>query len=52
MQGIDKAGTVRSGEEIDPVAVKAFLQKNIKNLTGDIDITQFPSGFSNLTKRL
>lgn len=46
---IDKAGTVRSGEEIDPVAVQDFLQKKIKNLTGDITITQFPSGFSNLT---
>ena len=49
MQVTDKAGTVRSGEEIDPAAVKAFLQANIRDLTGDIAITQFPSGFSNLT---
>jgi aminoglycoside phosphotransferase (APT) family kinase protein len=45
----DKAGIIRTGEEIDPAAVKKFLQKNIPSLTGDIAITQFPSGFSNLT---
>ncbi len=49
MQITDKAGHVRPGEEIDPAAVKAFLQKNIKGLSGDINITQFPSGYSNLT---
>ena len=46
---IDKAGTIRSGEEIDPVAIKKFLKENVADLTGDITITQFPSGFSNLT---
>ncbi|OQY13281.1 MAG: phosphotransferase family protein [Desulfobacteraceae bacterium 4572_19] len=45
----DKAEPIRSGEEIDPDAVKLFLEKNIKDLTGDIVITQFPSGYSNLT---
>jgi len=49
VQATDKATTVRPGEEIDPRAVKAFLQENIDGLTGDIAITQFPSGFSNLT---
>jgi aminoglycoside phosphotransferase (APT) family kinase protein len=49
MQVTDKAGAIRPGEEIDPKAVKAFLQENIEDLTGDITITQFPSGFSNLT---
>ncbi|MEA1968287.1 MAG: phosphotransferase family protein [Thermodesulfobacteriota bacterium] len=49
MQVTDKAKEIRSGEEIDPAAVKAFLQDNIKGLTGGIAITQFPSGFSNLT---
>jgi len=45
----DKAGAIRFGEEIDPVAIKKFLQANITDLTGAIAITQFPSGFSNLT---
>ena len=49
MKITDRAGTIRPGEEIDPVAVKAFLQENIKELSGDISITQFPHGFSNLT---
>lgn len=49
MQSIDKAETIRAGEEIDPVAVKTFLQENIEDLSGDISITQFPSGYSNLT---
>ncbi len=49
MQVMDRAETIRPGEEIDPAAVKAFLQKNIQGLFGDIAITQFPSGYSNLT---
>ncbi len=49
MPATDKAVTVRTGEEIDPIAVKEFLQDNIEDLAGDICITQFPSGYSNLT---
>ncbi len=49
MQITDKAGAVRTGEEIDPAAVKKFLQDNIPDITGEIRITQFPSGYSNLT---
>ncbi|MCD6390086.1 MAG: phosphotransferase family protein [Desulfobulbaceae bacterium] len=49
MTAIDKAVSIRSGEEIDPAAIKKFLQENIDNLSGDIIITQFPSGYSNLT---
>lgn len=45
----DSAVTIRSGEEIDPVTVKTFLLENIDGLSGDINITQFPSGYSNLT---
>jgi len=49
MQLTDKAGPVRPGEEINKDAVKAFLSENIRGITGDIVITQFLSGFSNLT---
>ncbi len=49
MNLIDKAGPVRAGEEIDTAAVSSFLKNNIKDLIGDITITQFPGGFSNLT---
>ncbi len=49
MQTIDSAVSVRPGEEIDPAAVKAFLQEHLNDITGDIEITQFPGGYSNLT---
>lgn len=49
MKITDTARAVRAGEEIDPHAVKSFLQENVPELDGDITITQFPSGFSNLT---
>ena len=49
MQITDKASPIRPGEEIDPVAVQKFLQDNIIDLSGDLSITQFPSGYSNLT---
>ncbi len=45
----DSAGPVRAGEEIDPAAIKVFLENNIDNIEGDITITQFAGGFSNLT---
>ena len=42
----DKSGAIRSGEEIDQIAIKNFLKKNVAGLAGEITITQFPSGFS------
>lgn len=49
MQVTDTAVDVRPGEEIDPGAVQAYLMDTVQGLEGDIRITQFPSGFSNLT---
>ena len=49
MDATDQTIPVRKGEEIDPRAVQAFLKSQIKGLEGEISITQFPSGFSNLT---
>jgi len=46
---VDKASEVRPGEEIDPGAVAAFLKSQIPDLDGPVEISQFPSGFSNLT---
>lgn len=45
----DRATSVRSGEELDAVRVLEYLKDNIPGLSGDIEIKQFPSGFSNLT---
>ncbi len=51
MHQTDTAVPVRQGEEIDPLAVKDFLQKKI-GLDGDIAISQFPYGYSNLTYQI
>lgn len=46
---IDKATRVRSGEEIDAGSIQGFLKDTIPGLEGDIEICQYPSGYSNLT---
>lgn len=49
MEIIDKAGIIRSGEELDLAKVSEFLHDSIPELKGEIEIKQFPGGFSNLT---
>ena len=46
---VDKASKIRPGEEIDPGAITAFLKEQIPDLEGPLEISQYPSGFSNLT---
>ncbi len=46
---IDRATSIRSGEELDAQKVLEFLRASIPGLEGKIEIKQFPSGFSNLT---
>ena len=45
----DRATSVRSGEELDGQVVLEFLKASIPGLDGEMEIKQFPSGFSNLT---
>lgn len=45
----DKAVTVRKGEELDLNKLKAYLKNKLPGLQGDLEVLQFPSGFSNLT---
>ena len=45
----DQAGSIRQGEELDNAAVKQFLAKHVDQADGELDITQFPGGASNLT---
>jgi len=52
MDVVDQATRIREGEEIEVQAVGPYLQKQIPGLTGDIEISQFPSGFSNLTYQI
>jgi len=44
----DESGDIRKGEGIDNRSLKTYLKKEL-GLEGDISISQFPSGFSNLT---
>ena len=46
---VDKASEIRPGEEIDAKAVAGFLKKKIPGIGGEVTVSQFPSGFSNLT---
>lgn len=50
-QWIDKAKPVRAGEELDINRLQVYLQKQL-GLQGDLQVSQFPSGFSNLTYML
>ncbi|MCU0389883.1 MAG: phosphotransferase family protein [Thermoflexibacter sp.] len=47
--GIDTPQGIRQGEELDIAKLKNFLNQEIPDLQGEISISQFPSGFSNLT---
>ncbi len=49
---VDQATRVRDGEEIDVQAVGAYLRTQIPDLSKEIEINQFPSGFSNLTYQI
>ena len=47
---LDAAGPVRSGEELDEDRLAEYLPEAIDDLEpGDLEVTQFPSGYSNLT---
>lgn len=49
MDYIDKPKEIRKGEELDPKVLESYLKDTIDGLSGDLEIQQFPSGFSNLT---
>lgn len=49
MSFIDPSRPVREGEELDLQAVEQYLKTHIPDLTGELAIEQFPSGYSNLT---
>lgn len=52
MSVLDKAGAIRQGEELDGPAIDAYCKKIMPQLQGDIEITQFPGGASNLTYQI
>ena len=49
MSLLDEAGNVRQGEELDPIVIKEYFKQVQPSLNGEVSITQFPGGASNLT---
>lgn len=46
---LDKAVGIRQGEELDGEKLYGYLKDHIPDLVKNLEISQFPSGFSNLT---
>lgn len=46
---IDSAKSIRPGEELNLHKLKAYLKEHLTGFSGELEISQFPSGFSNLT---
>ena len=46
---IDQPTAVRPGEELDVTALAAYLRSELRLDAADLEIAQFPSGYSNLT---
>ncbi|ACL04161.1 aminoglycoside phosphotransferase [Desulfatibacillum aliphaticivorans] len=46
---LDQPHAPREGEELDLASIEPFLKDSIPGLNGPIEISQFPSGHSNLT---
>ncbi len=48
---LDQPKTIRQGEELNSAILSAYLRERT-DITSDVDVAQFPSGFSNLTYML
>lgn len=49
MSGEDRAAPVRGDQQLPRTALAAYLREHLPDLRGDLEIGQFPQGFSNLT---
>lgn len=52
MSRLDRATDVREGEELDTEALAAYFRDRVPELSGELQIRQFPGGASNLTYSL
>jgi aminoglycoside phosphotransferase (APT) family kinase protein len=46
---LDRPAQVRPGEELDAAALAAYLRQHLPGFSGEVEVRQFPRGFSNLT---
>jgi aminoglycoside phosphotransferase (APT) family kinase protein len=46
---VDRPAGVRPGEELDAAALAAYLRAHLPGFGGEVEVRQFPRGFSNLT---
>ena len=46
---VDKAGSIREGEELDLDALKQHLEPLLGAKAANLELSQFPGGHSNLT---
>lgn len=49
---LDKAADVRAGDEINAEAIAAFVRTHVPDVAGEMRVTQFKGGASNLTYQL
>jgi aminoglycoside phosphotransferase (APT) family kinase protein len=52
MSVLDQSGNIREGEELDFTKIDAYMKSIISGLKGELQITQFPGGASNLTYQI
>lgn len=52
MSTIDQTVSMRQGEELDAKKLTEYVRSVVQGMTGELEIRQFPSGFSNLTYML
>jgi aminoglycoside phosphotransferase (APT) family kinase protein len=46
---VDSATSIRKGEELDLTALRSYLSEELPDYGGQLEVQQFPSGYSNLT---
>lgn len=46
---MDRPGRIRPGEELDLPALRAYLEAHLPGFAGELEVLQFPAGYSNLT---
>ncbi len=46
---LDAAVPIRPGEELPPDRLRSYLAEHLPELSGPLQIEQFPAGYSNLT---